>query len=59
MPQDDIVAAMEVEILPSTSNGEPKSKEREKDSKSPSLPWYILFFFSKRNFVLLTIGSIE
>lgn len=38
MAKDD-VEPMETEMLPSTSNNDMKMKE--KDGKSPSLPWYV------------------
>lgn len=46
MAEDDVEEPMEIEILPSTSNNSVKMKE--KDNKSPSLPWYVLFIQEQR-----------
>lgn len=56
MAGDDAVdEAMQIEILPSTSNGDAKIKE--KDNKSQSLPWYVLSLqkklYSSNRFILL------
>lgn len=49
----DVEEAMETEILPSTSNGDAKIKER--DGKSTNLPWYVLFL--SQNFISVLWSS--
>jgi len=49
MTDDDVVdEAMETEILPSTSNGDARIKE--KDNKFANLPWYIFISDGKLHF---------
>jgi len=49
MTDDDVVdEAMETEILPSTSNGDARIKE--KDNKFANLPWYVFISDGKLHF---------
>lgn len=49
--KETVDEAMEIEILPSTSNSNTKIKE--KDNKSQNLPWYVL---SRKKILFLIIN---